>query len=152
MNTTKRVNIEFRLIVIFLLALLLASCGSLPKKCRMYTGVQLPKEQVAFLITQAENKGDAKVRIRSVDGKKVTEERWWGHWGATIEIELLPGPHTIGAIYLWYSHSSKGIGEFKLDAKPGHIYLVSAHLYVDRDEGKKWRPVVTEITEKGSAE
>ncbi len=150
--------------IAIIVSLLLTSC-SLPAHHKMYSGPTLPKEQVAFLVTEAEGfslRGGLEppsTRIRSVDGNKVDGSLW----DATIKVELLPGDHTIAVHSCRYSARlgssallvSKHDIFLKFKAAAGHIYLAHAlrvyALSPCSTQEVKWRPAVSDITDKNNS-
>jgi len=88
--------------------------------------------------------------VNSIDGVDISN-----HWGTDFRgyctYELLPGPHTIKAMYSWtwtgggYIHTQTGdIMDVTFIAEAGHEYLLRA----DFPEKDKWVLFVDDATEK----
>jgi len=161
-------------LITILVALLHTSCFffKAPPHNRMYSGASLPREQVALLANRTNDSNlvvslmvelalslrgtyllnppdiNDSLTVKSVDRQKVRSALWEG----SVEIELLPGQHSIVVGYYESMTTSTGIrfvySEHDLlvvfKAEAGHTYLACAITGV----AVHWRPVVFDITDK----
>jgi hypothetical protein len=139
------------------MALMLTSCA-VRSHYRLYPGPFLPKDQVAYLITDWEERyplllfllGGPLAHVASVDGEVVK-----GSWfDGTIKIEVLPGSHEVEVFFaehdygeLWYSNKSLTLSFY---AVPGHTYLLRANAsdkpFFTGDQ-RCWNPTIVDVKE-----
>ncbi len=136
------------LLILFMGASCISNNHLVPE--RMYPGPPLPQEKKAILYEGSSLFEDnmavheVRVKIVSVDGKKVKINKSW--------VEVLPGMHTVGCS--WYvelphryvsGYVVKGVaGKLKtitLETKANHIYHFDAEIY---EAKKDWRINVKE--------
>ncbi len=153
----------YHLIVIFVALLLQTSCHSKRPCCfrpspsyyKVYSGATLPREQVAFLVTQPRSynwfllgfPASPRIAIERIDGKDVSGSESDG----TIQVELLPGHHVAIVRYSSPNAYSPCDVALKFKADPGHTYLAYAIVIVEGSfwsRVSRWRPEIYDITNK----
>ena len=127
-----------------------ASCSSDP--VTFYNGPPRPLDEVARITTNYSISDDFKLsnrglaRLVEVDGQ-LSSSTWGYHaaWDASLDVQLLPGEHTLGVRYIGRQDNraveSEGIQRFTFYAKKGHTYVLSATVV-----GLRWQAVLTDKT------
>jgi hypothetical protein len=101
----------------------------------MYSGKRLPRDEVAML------RATGPCHIRSVDGKKVSPS--WGQ--DTIQVELLPGPHSV---WVYYERRLRPSGDINLNfvAEGGRSYEVKPHAGFTAGGDWTWTADIVDVT------
>ncbi len=96
---------------------------------RIYSGPQLPPDQVAFL-----ERGDLSQSLSSIDGRESGN-----FFLMNRALEILPGEHTIVVGYNSGSKHSTQRTTLTFTAKPGTRYILKSNAV-----GMRWEPTIVE--------
>lgn len=134
----------FHIFLLFFIFLGLSGCAAYDRGNRLYLNEALPRQQVAIFVVES----SIGLNICWVRDDTTNEEKIL-HWHKQGVLEVLPGKYTLGVDYsyeLTWPNSGYRRGniiELKVDAKPNHVYAVTAGNI--QETLVKWNPLVTDL-------